>query len=350
MMEPKHTRPEDSKTQVESSIGEDRLEGLLHPTSQPTSVEKAADEPVFECKGDFIRNLKVATWTIAGLFILCFWLGSFALTFIGYRSDSFSMTMSAIALACAIAMQFKKEKSWVKVYSDRIEWSSQTLDQLALKQGSVDSPYAIHVWAGFVGPAIKSPDGKLLGRLPMLQWADLIRLVAAARKRNIPVAINVFRPFNQQKDGYLFAEANHFTPLRLFALALPFLGVAWTFSLFRSEETPLTIALLPMIVGIMVSLPIQLYLTFRRKGRTGLLFGKDVIFRIKSDEVIWSLTASDIRHFEYKANMFFLQVFAVTQYGRRHEINMAPSEALRFAVDNGIPFIQRGESSGTDKT
>lgn len=335
---------------MESLDSHERLNELLDPVTQPTSVEKSEDEPVFQCKGDFIRSFKVATWIVAALFILCFWLGSFVLTFFGYRSDSFSMILIAIVLACAVALQFIKERSWIKVYTDRIEWLSQSLDQPALKQGIVNAPYGIHVWAGFVGPAIKSLDGKLLGRLPLLQWADLVRLVATARKVGISVVINVFRPFNQQKDGFLFVESNHFTPLRLLAIVLPFLGVAWTFSLARSEEELLIVILLPMIVGIMVSIPTQVYLAFRRKRRTGLLFGKDVIFRIKSDEVIWSLTANDIRHFEYVATMFFVQIFAVTQYGRRHEIKMAPYEALRFSFENGIPFIQRGESSDTNKT
>jgi hypothetical protein len=349
-MEPKHTKSKDQEASVESLDSQERLKELLDPISQPTSIEKSEDEPVFYCKGDFVRNLKLVAWIIAALLILAIWTSSVFLSFFRYVSGGTSWILTAIVIACALLMQLKKEKTWVKVFRNRIEWSSPSLKRLTIMQRSAYFPYSIQIWAGIDLPVVKSPMGNVVGRLPMLQWADLIGLVSVAQRLEIPVSFNVLRPFNQGNDGCVFAELTPFSPMKLLAIFLPLLGIAVTIFLSRSRDISGLISVVPIVLFSLISVLIQIYLYAKRKGRTGILFGRDTITRIKSDEVIWSLTAGDIRYFEYKATAVFVQIFAVTQYGRRHEIKMAPYEALRFSFDNGIPFIQRGKAPDNDVT
>ena len=345
-MESRHTGPDDKEAQTEASQVHD-FGPIVPPLS---SLDKSEDEPLFQCKGDLVRSLKVVVWIIAVLFILFLWLGSFLQPFFRYGSADTSWILTAIVLACALVMQFKKERTWVKVFRNRIEWSSPSLERLTTRQGSAEFPFSIQIWAGIGLPAVKSPMGNVVGRLPMLQWADLIGLVSVAQRLKIPVSFNVLRPFNQGNDGCVFAELTPFSPPKLLAIFLPLLGIVVTIFLSRSSDISWLITVAPVVVFSLMSVVMQIYLYAKRKGRTGLLFGRDTITRIKSDEIIWSLTAEDIRYFEYKATAGFVQIFAVSQYGRRHEIKMAPFEALRFSFDNGIPFIQRGESSDMDKT
>lgn len=191
-MEPKHTKSQDEETAVESLDIHDRIKELLDPLSQPTSLEKSEDEPVFQCKGDELRIAKMTIWMIAVTLILAVWLAVIFLPFLFRLPLTSLIFLSVIILSCAVIMQLKKGKSSVEVYNDRIEWRSFSINKQSLVRSLAKFPYTIHFNSMFGSLELKSQEGMEIGRLPPLAGAKLVSFLELFKGWRFPLRSTSF--------------------------------------------------------------------------------------------------------------------------------------------------------------
>ncbi len=338
-MEPKHTKSKDEETAVESLDSHDRIKELLDPISQPTSLEKSEDEPVFQCKGDELRLVKMTTWMIAITLILAMWMAVFYIPFLFSLPLSTLIMISCLILGCAVAMQLKKEKSWIKMYKDRIEWSSFLIEKQVVVENAAEAPFLIEVGMVFNRSTIKKLDGTVIGQLPAIYAGNFFKLVATAQKMSIPIAINIVRLFGLAEDGRVYVPIMFFDFKRILATMLPLVGIAIMLLLPQDTWMKPLVSGLIVLFFCLISVALQISFYSKRKGRTGLLYGTETVTRIKKDEVIWSLSAHDLRCLAVHADFFRIRVQAVTQYGRRHDLGVSGLDALKFALANNIPIV-----------
>lgn len=164
----------------------------------------------------------------------------------------------------------------------------------------------------------------------------------------IPTAINIVQPFVKSVDGQAFVNSNYFEFRRVLAFALPVAGAIVSFLIPRIGNLASSFTMLPFFLCCMMSALLQVGLLAKRKDRTGLLFGESSITRIKKDEVIWSLNASDIRSIVFRANAFAIRVEAITQYGRKYDLGVSGLHALKFALANNIPIVTESKSAAEE--
>lgn len=338
-MEPNHTSSTPEETALEPLDSHERLNELIDPIMQPKSVEKSEDEPVFQCKGDELRLAKMTTWMISITLIAAMWLAATFLAFLFNLPLSTLIIVSALILGCAVAMQLKKEKSWIKVYKDRIEWSSFLIERQATVENLAESPYLIEVGVFLNSPTVKTSDGRVLGKLPATFSDNFVNLLASLQKLNIPVEINLFQLYQPAANGQGFAPIRPFDFKRIVAMMLPFVGIVLMLQLPRDTWMK------PLLSGIIVlffslaSIVLQVSLHSNRKNKTGLIYEVDAISRVNRDDVIWRLNAADLRSIIVKSNAFAVRAEAVTFYGRRHDLGTSALHALKFALANSIPIV-----------
>lgn len=342
-MQPKHTKSNDEQTDVESLDSHDRFKELLDPIAQPTSLEKSEDEPVFQCKGDELSLVKMTTWMTAITLISAMWLVVVFVPFLFNLPLATLIIVSALILSCAIAMQLKKEKSWIKVYKDRIEWSSFSIERKAVVENSAELPYLMEVGMVFNRLTIKNLDGTVLGRLPADYATNFFKLLATAQKMNIPVVVNIAQLFGLAADGRVFVPIRPFDFKRILATTLPFVGIMIMWLIPQDTWMKPLVSGLVVLFFCLISVALQISLYSKRRGRTGLLYGAETVTRVKKDEVIWSLSAQDLRCLAVQASYSRISVQAVTQYGRKHDLGVSGLHALKFALANNIPIVTEGE-------
>lgn len=293
--------------------------------------DEKQESPIFECVGSEYNMYKVLAWSLPVLIVLA----SLFLFRASLTSAIFWLISCSIAFAIAIRVQVLKNKSYVKIFDDRIEWCVRG-------QVLTSSIYSARLPRSHSRIVIEDVEGKQLGILPDVLKADTISILAAlsnlGRSPKLPSEKTWLAP-TLKTFTYETYQINW---LRIIAMTLVGFGPLVSLSLAFLTALPVWFWILP--------LPIALILSFilgraaaKLTSRNRYEFTASSVKKFKSGQEIWSVDLDEVRHVGFAALVDSCQFVLVTHYGRKYLLPPAWNVVLPFAVWRGLKLVKDEE-------
>lgn len=322
-----------AEDQMEHPSVSDPVEELLFSTTGQSVLksEEAEDTPVFECQSPALTNIKVLIWSISLLLFivpLVNLLGAFS-------NWPLVSAVAAAALGIAICVQLVPNRSFVKVYRDRIEWRAWG----EMMESQIDS---VRLPSGDSRIVLEDSQGKQIGILPFLHKADTISILAALHNMGHAPKLPSGKTWLVPSLNCFTYETYQINWLRIFAMALVGFGPLVSLSLVILAALPVGFWILPIPISFALSFILGRTAS-KQTSRNRYEFTANIVKKFKSGQEAWSVDLEDVRHVGFAAQLDSSQFVLVTNYGRRYLLPPAWNVVLPFVVWRGLKLIKDEE-------
>lgn len=323
------------KRQVESSTdpgsNSDAVGKLLRSTAETDFIlaEQKTQRLILECFGSVMNSIKVAAWCPA-ILVFAAPLINFQLV-LSYWIVWLAGGLTTVGIG--LAVQKLPNRSYVKLFADRIEWRLGDNMMAA-------SDYSLRYEGDLSKLLIEDSGEKHVGALPVLVKSDRLKLLAHAN--SLGRSIQLPKSWLQAFDEVYKYETYQINLLRIISMVLPVAGLIGAAGLF----------FVPTIFSPFWALAIPLSLIcaallgrFAKNvaGRNRYEFSEEDISKVVSGRTTWSVLLSEVQHIGFAAHGDICRFTLVTHYGRKYSLPSDWSVVLPFAVWRGLKLVKDEE-------
>lgn len=320
----------------EQSLGEplsDPVHDLLlfRTDSDETVLDEESELPIFEGFGTALAAYKAIVWCIVALFLFVAW----GLT----QTANFDRPTFAIVCAAAVggALVFTlvQDRSYVRLYKDRIEWRNWSRSMEAHE-------YSVRLDSIHGRILVQDLSGQLIGKLPQVLPVNLFEIVVSLHNMGKQISLPSTAVNASLAKGHYILESNPLKLTSMFIMLLPALGIFGALSLFLlpSVFSPLWPLALPL--SILFALLLH-KVTKNKVGRSRYEFSKERVSKIKAGQTVWTVELKDVKHLGLTGYGDDCKFALVTHYGRRYSLPGTWSVALPFAIYQNFKIVREEE-------
>ncbi len=311
----------------------DPVEELLFSNTDQVVLksEEAEDTPIFEGSSTALTNLKIMIWLIAVVLLL-----APLINLQGVRTNwPIVSAVCAAALGMAICVQLIPDRSFVRLYRNKIEWRRWG-------EAMETADYSIRMARSDMRIVIENSEGKLIGLLPQLAKADVIDLLAVSINLGVPIKLPSEKSWLQASLGIFTYETYQINWLRIAAMTLPGVGFFGALSIAFVTSLPVSIWILPLPVSLIVAFVLG-KTAKKLTSRNRFEISGSTIKKVGSGKTVWSVDVSEIRHIGFAAQSDICRFVLVTHYGRRYTLPSAWNVVLPFALWRRLKLVKDEE-------
>lgn len=320
----------------EQSLGEPLSDPVedIHLWPIDFDVSEFGEEPDLPICESFGTGMATYKWTVWVLIILLLVVP------FGFMQKSISdlpvfAAVCTIVVGGALVFSLVQDRSYVRLYKDRIEWRNWSRSMEAHE-------YSVRLDSIHGRILVQDLSGQLIGKLPQVLPVNLFEIVVSLHNMGKQISLPSTAVNASLAKGHYILESNPLKLTSMFIMLLPALGIFGALSLFLlpSVFSPLWPLALPL--SILFALLLH-KVTKNKVGRSRYEFSKERVSKIKAGQTVWTVELKDVKHLGLTGYGDDCKFALVTHYGRRYSLPGTWSVALPFAIYQNFKIVREEE-------